>query len=243
MNKKNSFFLIKNAFPRADIIDLGNRMYSEFKRLNFDKENLEDSLQISLNRNEMPADNAKAKFRLDLKNYFHLTNSEILRSALYDILGDYVWHFPAMFRVMDPLKTSGLLPYHQDYTYNRHYPSLLTCFIPLSDCGVDAPSLTIIDKEIYNKYPHKSSGFWEFGISSENLSSDITDKEVNIVANAGDVVIFNDLTLHKSYVKKGMNKIRLSMDARAISIINISESIKKERRFIKSDESKIISLI
>lgn len=236
------FAVLRQAFPRAQILDLGKRMEAELERLAAIRDSLPDDMKKSIDRSEMPAHEALARFRLEPSNYSHLVESQTLRTTLDAVFGEtYFWHYPTMFRKISPHVKDGFLPFHQDYSYNSHYGHLVTCWVPFSDCGADAPSISVIAANVDVKFEHVPNGKWESGISQEKLRECLANAPVvDLECSAGDAVLFGELTLHRTCFRTGMTRPRLSMDARAVALSSIPAEARRKRKFVASDRPELV---
>lgn len=235
----SGFLVLRQALERSLVLDLGRRLSDEFDRLNASAESLAPELRRSLDRCEMPAHPEIAPFRLDPANFSALTGSTRLKTVLQALMGeDFLWHYPPMLRRLSARRNEGLLPYHQDYAYNQRYPRLWTSFTPLSDCGEDAPGLELLEAGITAKLPHVSEGLWESGVSEATLAATAGSAAVRRPSmRAGDVIIFNELTLHRTHSVPAMSRARMSVDARAVPLSSITPGLYRERRFIQMSEA------
>jgi len=240
--QSRGFAILRNAFPRDQILELGKKMEAELELLNQVRATLPEDMRKSIDRSEMPAHDELARFRLDPLNYSHLTDSKMLKEALLAVLGEsYVWHYPTMFRKMSPQSSDGFLPFHQDYSYNTHYSHLYTCWVPLNDCGVRAPSISVVGRNTMQKFEHASEGKWEHGIPDEQLADILSDAPIiDLEFEAGDVAIFGELILHRTLSTAGMDQSRLSMDARAVPVSCIPPDVRKKRKFIAFDRPELV---
>jgi hypothetical protein len=242
--QSRGYAILRGAFPRDQILNIGKKMEAELELLQQARLTLPEEMRKSLDRSEMPVHDKLARFRLDPSNYSHLTNSTILKEALIAILGEaYVWHYPTMFRKISPRLTDGFLPFHQDYTYNTHYSHLYTVWVPLNDCGVKAPSISIVGQNTIKKFQHASEGKWEHGIPDEQLQDILFGAPIiDLTFEAGDVAIFGELILHRTFSIAGMDQSRLSMDARAVPISCIPLDARKKRKFIAFDSPELVEV-
>jgi ectoine hydroxylase-related dioxygenase (phytanoyl-CoA dioxygenase family) len=234
--EQTGFVVLREVLATDKVEATLGRLKDEFARLNMEKENLPAELTKHLERNEMPAEPALAPFRLNLENYDVITASDRLRQAMGLIIGEeFFWHYPAMFRKMEPKNRDGLLPYHQDYTYNSKYQSCFTCWIPFNPCGKTSPSLEVVSRYMTEKLDHSAKGPWEFGVSESEVARLADNVNVfTLQLEPSDVVIFNDLTLHRTFCTSAMSEPRWSMDARAIPRSIIDDNLRSSRRFISS---------
>lgn len=242
--EKEGFAVLRGAFPRPQIVSLGEKMEAELERLASIAPSLPDDMRKSMERSEMPAHDGAARFRLDPLNYAHLTQSSALRDALEAIFEEpYLWHYPTMFRKITPDKVEGFLPFHQDFSYNSHYAHLMTCWVPLNDCGINAPSISIIAENTAVKFEHAAQGAWESGIPEEKLQSLLAKAPiVDIECAAGDLVLFGELTLHRTFFRPTMNCPRFSMDARAVPVSSISGEVRRKRKFVAADRAEVVTM-
>ena len=240
--QRDGFLVVRNVFPQSQVLELGRKMEAELIRFEQSSASMPAHMRMSLDRSEMPVDGELAQFRLDPLNYAHLTQSVVLIETLQSIMGEpYLWHYPTMFRKMRPKDEKGFLPFHQDFSYNGHYSHLYTCWVPLNDCGVKAPSISVVKAKIWEKFQHIASGKWEYGIPQELLNEILASAPVmDLEFKAGDAAIFDELTLHRTFSSPAMDQYRLSMDARAIPLSSISPEIRRQRKFVAMDREKLI---
>jgi ectoine hydroxylase-related dioxygenase (phytanoyl-CoA dioxygenase family) len=242
---QTGFIVLRNIISKEMVEALALRLIAEFSRLRGVAHKLSASDYKSLQRSEMPANDELATFRLDPANYSHLISSPLLTLVIKEILGeDFVWHYPSMFRKVSTSQPDGLLPFHQDYSYNQHYSKLLTCWVPLNDCGERSPGLELFGKNMSTRFPHVAEGRWEHGISKRDLDSLIVEKHLHHPSlHTGDVILFNETTLHRTYLTDHMNEDRFSMDARAVPLSAISSDVRNKRKFVSSQTPEIKRLI
>lgn len=111
------------------------------------------------------------------------------------------------------------LPFHQD----SHDASdrRVNIWIPLQDCGVDSPGLSfapfrmdrVEERVVSDKTIYAQMGF---EIPEDHVKAEFGDMIWSPRYRAGDVAIFHSLTIHKTDVRPGMTKPRLSLEARYI---------------------------
>jgi hypothetical protein len=233
------FVVLRGALDREAVLTLSKALEAEFSRLQGVTESLPEELRKSLSRSELPADEQLARFRLEPARYAHLTASKRLTACLREIAQeDFLWHYPPMFRRVSGRSAEGCLPFHQDYTYNRKYAGLLTCFTPLNDCGIDSPGLELVEKRVETRLDHAADGLWEFGLPEEKVAELFPGAQLHRPAlRAGDVVVFDHHTLHRTHHHPSMTGTRQSMDARAIPLSCIDAEVRKQRKFILPEEA------
>lgn len=233
------FAVLRGVLDREAVLALSNGIEAEFARLQRDARTLPEDLLKSLARSELPAHEQHARFRLEPARYAYLIASKRLTACLREIAQeDFLWHYPPMFRRVSGRSAEGCLPFHQDYTYNRKYAGLLTCFTPLNDCGIDSPGLELVEKRVEKRLDHAANGLWEFGLPEEKVAELFPGAQLRRPAlRAGDVVVFDHQTLHRTHHHPGMTGTRQSMDARAIPLSCIDLQVRKERKFILPEEA------
>lgn len=235
---KNGFLHLKNILNNEEISLIKTKVIDEFNKLDKnDKLSPED--QKSLNRCEMPVVNPISP-RIDIKSYTAHTNSKLpqILEAIFE--EDFLWHFPPQMRRLSVKKDIGLLPYHQDCYYNNLYENIIVCWTPLSNCGLNSPSLELVRSSFKERFEHTSNEIWEFGIPSETLKQITNNNEVVSLQDVKirDVVIFDAFNLHRTFWKENMNEIRYSMDLRAVKKSLIPKQTLESRKFVHKDKDK-----
>lgn len=233
---RSGFVVLRRVLDHQAVRDLAAEVTAEFARVDAMAETLTEDLRRSVLRGELPAHPAHAPFRLNPKNYYPLVSSGELARSLYALLSDdYVWHYPPMFRRIAAVSPDGTLPYHQDCVYNARYKKLMTCFVPLGDCGAEAPGIELVEGNISRRFEHVPRGPWEFAIASRDVAKLLATAAIHRPElGPGDVVVFNEHTVHATYYREDMRTARLSMDARAVPVASISRDVFRGRRFISA---------
>ena len=123
-------------------------------------------------------------------------------------------------------------PFHQDGCYHSRDPkdhTGITTWIPLVDCGVDAPSLQLYPKAIDEILPMPP------GEKEPNLFCDeelVMDRYGNKLwspeMRAGDLMVFNAFVVHRTYITPEMNVQRQSVDIRVFPKSRLPTYVKSE---------------
>jgi ectoine hydroxylase-related dioxygenase (phytanoyl-CoA dioxygenase family) len=119
----------------------------------------------------------------------------------HDLHHPHAWHQDGSLGLQFPLTSAQK---YVDIPLNN----LITCWLPLTDCGVDSPSLQFIaqrlEQPLHFNYLHE-------GILTEMFRmQDFYTPELAI----GDAVIFLKGTLHKTYTNPAMTNNRISIEFR-----------------------------
>lgn len=126
-------------------------------------------------------------------------------------------------------------PFHQDASVVSIGKEMLTCWIPLIDCGVYAPSIEFllnplncilvpknvisIDEEPFD-YQSITSCYSVAELPEKHLFSKFNTKQLwqpNLFL--GDVMIFTETVIHRTYVTPKMKTSRNSIDIRLYPIV------------------------
>jgi hypothetical protein len=108
--------------------------------------------------------------------------------------------------------------FHQDASYHSRDPldhAGLTTWIPLCDCGVDAPGLQVYPRAIADVLPVPEGIEGPYLFCDTQTVLDHFGEDLWAPAlSAGDVLIFNHFVVHRTYITDGMTKERQSVDFR-----------------------------
>lgn len=147
-----------------------------------------------------------------------------------------------VFRRQSPDNRNREIPYHQDfYTQTQGVSGVLNFWTPFVDCGVEAPSLEVVTHVFDDLLPTRpaplmpeNEAFDKINITRDQIVSYCgADKFWHPPLSAGDVLIFTDHVVHRTYITEQMSKERQSMEYRVISERSILPSYRDSRsRFI-----------
>ncbi len=233
---EKGFIILKGAFNPRDLSQLAAGVEAEFERLQKKSHHLSEQSQKCLRRGEMPAEDGRAPFRLEPENYLHLTTSlDLKKSLLTAIGGDFLWHFPGMFRQIGPGVPSSLVPFHQDCSYNRAYRGMVTVWIPLR-LSQESLGLEIINQKFHQELTHQSGSDWE-----QELNAPSNAPILCPVLELGDAIVFDEYCLHRTEFNPEKRAARLSMDVRAMPVQNITPQLQLRRRYLDNSTPKFYS--
>lgn len=113
---------------------------------------------------------------------------------------------------------------HIDAQYHDPQHFSLNCWVPLDDCGIDAPGLQIVRDNVYDTQrfvgynPDKNCFDPEkLKIINENVFDHFdADRLFAPALNVGDVFVIHNWTIHQSSIRDGMTKVRQSCELRTI---------------------------
>jgi hypothetical protein len=126
--------------------------------------------------------------------------------------------------------------FHQDGSYHSRISRDhvgLTTWIPLCDCGRDAPGLELYPRALDEVLPAPE------GVEAPHLFSD-TQTVLERFGNqlwapefaAGDVLVFTHFVLHRTHIVPGMTRQRQSADFRVFPGQSVPEYVKKDAGWI-----------
>jgi len=118
-------------------------------------------------------------------------------------------------RKVTPNAASSYIPFHQDATALAN--AGLNIWIPMIDCGVDAPGLEIMARRTASILPTiTSSGDYNQMEIDPALVFESFPEEVRFypTPKVGDAVLFLGSTVHRSHIAAGMTKERASLELR-----------------------------
>ena len=148
----------------------------------------------------------------------------LTKSALADVLYDYL----DTNRITTPLgydfvrKHAGsdqksLSPFHQDSVAVPVGTRLLTCWVPMDDCGLESPGFEVVTKRIDDEFPISETPHTNHETSEIDESvvrHAVQGRLWHPVFRTGDVLVFDGLTVHRSFVRPSMTKVRHSVELR-----------------------------
>lgn len=109
-------------------------------------------------------------------------------------------------------------PFHQDGSYHSRDPRehlSLTTWIPFVDCGVDAPSLQLVPMRLAEVLPLPAGKQMPYLFCDDDeVLQRFGDRLWAPQMRAGDVLLFDGFTVHRSYIAEGMTRERNNADIR-----------------------------
>ena len=106
--------------------------------------------------------------------------------------------------------------------------SMLTCWIALTPCGVDAPGLEFVDRRKRRLLPLSALG--DEAVRAGHGESDF----VQPVLQAGDALVFDGGVLHHTHVRPRMNRDRTSLELRFFAAAQIPFRLRDDRFLLLS---------
>jgi len=154
------------------------------------------------------ADAPRAMFEL-LELYEELG----LRATISEYLGER----PMMsankctLRKVGPDEVGG---WHQDGAFLGRDVSAINIWVTLSHCGVDAPGLALVPKRLEEIVETGSHGaYFDWAVGDGKIDEVAADCGVIVPEfEPGDMVIFDQMNLHKTAVSPGMDKSRYAIE-------------------------------
>jgi hypothetical protein len=150
------------------------------------------------------------------RNLFNLL--EIFeRSGIRSLVADYLGERPALSlnkstlrRV--PLDAGG--EWHQDGAFMGQGIDTLNVWVALTDCGVDAPGLEVVPKRFDHIVETGTLGTWfEWAVAPNKVEEERgAIPTVRPVFEAGDVMVFDEMFLHRTYITEAMQQERYAIE-------------------------------
>lgn len=121
-------------------------------------------------------------------------------------------------RAIVPGPSDQRLPFHQDETILQS--RLLNIWIPLTPCGIHAPSLEVVitgERKLLDVVGSKDD---EIPVERARLDDDLVRATFGAsafwhpVMNPGDALVFTGTTAHRSFVRPEMSETRVSIELR-----------------------------
>ena len=101
--------------------------------------------------------------------------------------------------------------------------SMLTCWIALTPCGIDAPGLELVDREIDTLLPLAA-------LADEAVRARHREREfLRPALQPGDALAFNGGVLHRTHVRPDMERERTSLELRFFAAGRIPDRLRHDR--------------
>lgn len=122
---------------------------------------------------------------------------------------------PSSVRMGDPF-AGGRCLFHQDGQFLGG-PGIktLNTWVALDDCGVDAPGVEVIPQRVSDILTSGSDGVdmaWE--ITDDTVFGRFGGRQASWAPqmNAGDVLAFDQMNVHRTHITAGMNRLRYALE-------------------------------
>lgn len=103
--------------------------------------------------------------------------------------------------------------WHQDGAFLGESTRTVNCWIALTDCGVDAPSVELFPRPFEQLVPTGDDSAWfHWSVGPDTADALGTDRVIPEFA-PGDAMLFNQLTLHRTAVDPAMTKDRYAIES------------------------------
>ncbi|GJM37007.1 MAG: hypothetical protein DHS20C19_03740 [Acidimicrobiales bacterium] len=135
--------------------------------------------------------------------------------GLHDVVQDFLGDRPVMsankctMRRVEPDKFGG---WHQDGAFLGEHIRAINIWLALTDCGVDAPGLDLVADRVDHIVETGTEGsFFDWAVGDpviERLGAPIVRPRIK----AGDMVIFDEMNLHRTATAPGMTLHRHAIE-------------------------------
>lgn len=132
-----------------------------------------------------------------------------------EVFADYFGERPAIsvkkttLRRTDPDAPPG---WHQDGAFLGVDTKALNIWTALTPCGVDAPGIDVFPRGFDHLVPTGGDEIYDWSVSNETASAYDLDSVVRPDFAAGDALIFDHMTLHRTGVDPSMTKTRYAIE-------------------------------
>lgn len=149
-----------------------------------------------------------------------------LKTVLVAILGPEVALLQySTLRRQSPVGGNPPVPFHQDAMFLGNRRKALNLWMPLTPCGENHPGLEVISHPVevlwesdwvqQEKTPTLQAGYDALAIAPERLEAAFAPDDFwHPVMQPGDVLVFSNLTLHRTFLHPAMNQPRISLELR-----------------------------
>lgn len=151
-----------------------------------------------------------------------------LKAVLHAILGPAVSLLQySTFRRQAPVGGNPPVPFHQDAMFLGQQKGL-NLWMPLTPCGENHPGLEVVAQPVQVLWesdfvqqggiPNLEMGYEALAIAPQRLEAVFMHDDFwHPIMQPGDVLVFNNLTLHRTYLRPGMQQPRISFELRCIN--------------------------
>lgn len=130
----------------------------------------------------------------------------------------------SLLRRQRPGDVERYVPFHQDAAFMGSDVTVVNCWIPLVPCGVEAPGLEVVvagGREVLATGGQGGKGgaiYDAIDLSEERVVRAFGIETLwHPAFELGDVLLFTNFTIHRTYVRPEMAENRISIEARAVS--------------------------
>ena len=144
-----------------------------------------------------------------------LLSSENCREFLTEFLSSekYLIHYPPMIRFKVADSPDSVLPPHQDAPYSDHLEDFITIWVPLCDIDSKVGGIIVYEgSHLDGALAHVTSGPWAHGLEAPKPTYPTRPTYMR----AGDALLFPSHLIHESAPQKSHERIRYSIDFRAL---------------------------
>ncbi len=118
--------------------------------------------------------------------------------------------------------TKSISPFHQDSVAVPVPAPMLTCWIPLSPCGVHAPGLEVVAERLDSALPITdvpATNHAPMEIDASVVERHFGDRLWHPEFGAGDVMMFDSMCVHRTHVTPTMTGVRHSIELRFVDVL------------------------
>ncbi len=143
-----------------------------------------------------------------------------LRQSIADYIGQRVTvsGSKGTLRLVDTDQVGG---WHQDGAFLGSDIRALNVWLTLTPCGVDAPGLDIVNRRFDEIVPTGTEGaYFDWDVSDSLVREIAGDSIVRHEFAAGDILLFDEMNLHRTAITPEMNTPRRAIEMWCFSTVN-----------------------
>lgn len=223
--KENGYLFVRNLIPRSLVMSARQEILQKYAIIGEVDDRHPINLGIESKRSYRKHVNIRALRQSIISGYYYQSVSQYIR--VQHIVNRIMKHESEMLRYLWPRLASvgSGTALHQDAPFLKGAPSnaLVSVWTPLGDITPKEGALVILNgshkskllqREYGNKDVDKENNFGWYNTDLYECQQKIGGQCLTTNFQAGDVLIFNLMTLHGAFDNNSENKIRLSSDSR-----------------------------
>ena len=223
--RERGYLFIRNAIPRQLVLNARKEILQKYAIIGEVDDRQDVTLGIQLNNSYREQVNVRALRQSIVSGYYYQSVSRF--SAIQNIVSRTLSHESKMLDYLWPrLASSGSgTALHQDAPFitGAKVGASVSVWTPLGDISPQEGSLVILNgshksealrNEYGNKDVDKENKFGWYGTSLYESQQKIGGEWLTAEFKAGDIIIFDLMTLHGAFDNNSKCRVRLSSDSR-----------------------------
>lgn len=223
--EQDSFLFFKGLLPREDVLNVRRKFLTVLDEYNWldrshdlmdgylNREQLDKEDPVKMNDQGVGIHN-EAYIKIQKIYDFHkLAHHPRILGMYRSILGGDVMPHPRhIARLIFPTKYTKPTPPHQDFIHIQGTKNVWTMWMPVGDCPMEMGNLTAIRGSARDGLLPVAAAEGAGGLESHLCADQYEWVQGDF--EAGDVLTFPSLTVHKALTPSVLDRVRMSMDFR-----------------------------